>query len=248
MKRIRVSLFVGVAAILVAAQPVHADSPPTITHDVVFKVGTNSSINWFEIDNPSVGGTITVTNQPYANTDDLNTVVIDISRNRLMYVDDTGPGNPAYAINLTGLTLVPGAATSVTVSSLGDWAQGNDNAGYSKADGRVYYHVYNSIELRYLNFDASGNISGYTTVGNFNGASFMTQTIRAGDLDFDSSGNIWVSGINSGSDPRLWSFNPTTLTVITNKNSDYELLGHGLRRHGDDTLRIFGRNEAVWDH
>jgi hypothetical protein len=218
IKRKVLSVLAGVAALLVAARHSYADSPPTFTHDVAFKVGTNASINWFEIDNPSVGGVITVANQPYPSTHELNAAVVDISRNRLIYIDDTnGNSGPAYAINLTGLTLTPNATTSVTVASLGNWPEGNDNAGYSKADGRIYYHVYDSIEVRYLNFDSSGNISGSTTVGNLNGSSFTTPSITTGDLDFDSSGTLWISGVNSSSDPRLWSFNPTTLTVMANK-------------------------------
>jgi hypothetical protein len=207
-----------VAAILVVARRSYADPRSTSTHDVAFKVGTNARINWFEIDNPSVGGVITVANQPYPSTDSLNAAVVDISLNRLIYIDDTNGSTSAFGINLTGLTLVPNATTSVTVSSLGDWSGGNDNAGYNRANGRIYYHVYDSDEVHYLNFDSSGDISGYTTVGTLNGSSFTTPSITTGDLDFDASGKMWVSGLNSGSNRKLWSFDPTTLTVIANKN------------------------------
>ncbi len=65
MKPRTLSVLTSVAVLLVAARHSCADSLPTITHDVVFKVGTNARINWFEIDNPSVGGVIDVANQPY---------------------------------------------------------------------------------------------------------------------------------------------------------------------------------------
>src|SRR5690348_446768 len=103
---------------VLASRPALADQP-TITADVAFKVGNNASIDWFEIANPSVRGTITVTNQPYPSTHSLNSAVVDIGRNRLIYMDDAlGTSGPAYAFNLAGLLLVPNAATPVTVSSL----------------------------------------------------------------------------------------------------------------------------------
>jgi hypothetical protein len=201
-----------VAALLVAARPSYADM-----HDVAFLVGENARINWFEIDNPSVGGTLTVTNQPYPNSHALNAAVVDAGRNRLLYIDDTSGSTATYAINnLTGLTLLPNAATTVTVTSIGNWPGGNDNAGYNKTDGRVYYHVYNDIEARYLSFDASGNISGSTSLGDF--TVLTTPTIVSGDFDFDSSAFMWVAGLNSASSPRLWRIDPTTLAVVNTRN------------------------------
>jgi hypothetical protein len=179
----------------------------TVSTDVVFKVGTNSSIDWFEINNPSVGGTITVANQPYAHSQALNAAAVDIATNQLIY-DAYGP---AYGISLTGLTLVPNTATVVSVASLGTWPNGDDNAGYSKTTGLVYYHVYGSDVLQYLNFNTDGTISGNTTVGTLHGGGFVTPSITSGDLDVDASGNIWIAGLNSASNPRLWSFDPTTL-------------------------------------
>jgi len=179
----------------------------TVSTGVIFKVGTNASIDWFAINNPSVNGTIAVANQPYASSQALNAAAVDIATNQLIY-DAYGP---AYGINLTGLVLVPNSATVVSVASLGTWPNGDDNAGYSRATGLVYYHVYGSDELQYLNFNPDGTISGNTTVGTLHGGAFDTPSITTGDLDVSANGTIWIAGLNSASNPRLWSFDPTTL-------------------------------------
>ncbi len=85
-------LLAGFVVLLIASRNLRADSPPTVTHDVAFVVGTKAAIHWFEVDNPAIGGTISVINQPYPSTDALNSAVVDVSRNRLMYVDDTRGG------------------------------------------------------------------------------------------------------------------------------------------------------------
>jgi len=209
-------IFLAGVVLFAASIPLSFAAPLTTTADVAFKVGDNASIDWFEIANPSVGGTITIASQPYSGSDNLNSAVVDASRNRLIYIDDSNLSSPAYAISLTNLQLVPNKATPAQASSIGDWPGGNDNAGYSKANGQVYYHVYGSDQVRTLNFEPDGMINGFTIVGTLNGSSFTTPSVTAGDIDFDSSGTLWISGVNSGGGNRLWSFNPTTLTVMRN--------------------------------
>lgn len=203
--------WIGVSVLAAAMQHAHADSPSTIVHDVAFKVGSNASIIWFEIDNPAVGGTLSVTNAPYASNAQLNGAVVDISRNRLIYDVDPAANPTAYAINLAGVQLLQNGVTTVSVSSLGAWAGGTETAGYRKADGNVYYQVSGTDELRYLNFNSSGGISGYTSVGTLNGPSTFTTSITGGDLDFDASGTLWMTGISDSNYANLWSFNSSTL-------------------------------------
>ncbi len=148
---------------------------------------------------------------------DLNAAVLDVSRNRLIYVDDTSGNSAAYAINLTGLALAPNGTTTVNVDFLGDWPGGNDNAGYSKADGRIYYHIYNSGPTQLSELRLQRQHQRFHDGWHTKRPRFTTPSITAGDLAFDSTGEIWISGRNVNSDPRLWSFDPATLKVMTLK-------------------------------
>jgi hypothetical protein len=168
------------------------------TQEVVFRVGDNASIDWFAIDDPaSMHGTLNVTNAPYDNTTQLNSAAVDLSLNRLVYGTNTGTVQ-GYAINLTGLNLVQNGVTPVTLTALGLWPGGgvNDNAGYRKNDGKVYFHPKGSDQLRTLDFDPiTGLITGVTNVGKFNGSN-APNSITGGDIDFSADGSIWLSGDN----------------------------------------------------
>jgi hypothetical protein len=199
--------FVGVATAWLSLAEI---ASAQVAHEVVFRVAGNASIDWFEIDNPAVRGTLNVTNAPYDSTASLNAAAVDVSRNRLIFDNDLGTVQ-GYGINLAGLQLIQNGATPVTVTSLGAWGVGGDNGGYRKADGQVYYHPNNSVQFDRLNFGPSGSITGFTTIGNFTGPT----AISAGDIDFSGNGSIWVSGFNAMGLPRLWNFDFTTLNALS---------------------------------
>ncbi len=183
------------------------------THEVVFfcRADANANLVWFDINDPTVRGTLNVTNAPYVNNAPLNGAAIDLARNRLIYdIDGEGTG---YAISLAGLQLIPNAATPVIATNLGIWDSAGDNAGYRKTDGQVYYHPNGATgtELRRLSFGPAGEITGFTVVGNFSGPTAITQ----GDIAFDASGSIWLAGVNQNGDSRLWNYDPTTLNPIS---------------------------------
>ncbi len=194
------------------------------THEIIFRVGGSASIVWFDENNPSLRGTLNVTNAPYANGASVNGAAVDLGRNRLIF-DSSDVG---YAISLAGLQLVPNAATPVTVTSLGTWDSAGDNAGYRKTDGQVYYHPNGSTELRTLNFGPTGLITGFTVVGNFSGPTAITQ----GDIDFDANGSIWMSGVNQNGDSRLWHYDPTTLNPLSTFSMSHVYSGLGFNAAG----------------
>jgi hypothetical protein len=183
------------------------------TQEVVFRAAENSTIDWFEINNPAIHGTLKVTNAPYDNTTPLNAAVVDVGRNRLVY--DSATDNPqGYAISLAGLQLVPNSATPVTITSLGAWPDAGDNAGYRKADGQVYYHPSDSDQLRQLEFGPTGMITGFTAIGNFNGGD-APESVSGGDLDFSANGSLWLSGHNDNDVSKLWDFDFASLDAIS---------------------------------
>ncbi len=186
-------------------------APAQVIQEVVFRVGENATIDWFAIDNPTVRGTLNVTNAPYAKTVELNAAAV--GRNRLIFDTNTNSAD-GYAISLAGLRLVAGGATPVTVSSLGAWPGGGANAGYRKADGQVYYHPNGSDLLRRLEFGSTGLITGSFDVGRFNGNN-LPNSITGGDIDFGANGFIWMTGWNDSGNPRLWNFDFATLNQLS---------------------------------
>jgi hypothetical protein len=196
-----------------------------VVQEVVFRVGENADIDWFVVNNPAIRGTLNVTNASYSPTTDLNGAAVDQpfagGRDRLIFAAPTStviaPPSNGFAINLTGLTLVQNGATPVTVTPLGAWDSGVDNAGYRKADGGVYYTPYNTDQLRKLNFGPTGLITGFTNVGNYNGGS-TPNAVTQGDIDFAADGSMWVAGNNADTNPAvptLWHFNFATLNSLS---------------------------------
>lgn len=186
-------------------------SPAQVMQEVVFRVGDNATIDWFVINNPAIRGTLNVTNAPYPTTDTLNAAVVDVNRNRLNFDTPNDSAN-GYAISLAGLQLIAGGSTPVTVSPVGTWSDPTFSAGYRATDGQVYYIPAASVELRRLDFGATGLITGYTSVGNLTGG---PTSIAGGDLDFAANGSLWVSGNNASNQPRLWNFDVTTLNALS---------------------------------
>lgn len=199
--------------------------------EVVFRVGTDAVLDWFVIDNPSIHGTLDVTNAPYASGTPLNAAAVDLGRDRLLFETATATAQ-GYAISLAGLQLLPNKATPVTVTALGTWPDGGDNAGYRKADGQIYYHPNATDQLRQLDFGPTGLITGSTVVGNFNGNG-TPNSITGGDIDFSSNGSIWLSGIDENSVPKLWNFDFTTLNAITAISLNNNYNGMTFNAEGD---------------
>jgi hypothetical protein len=209
-------------ALIILAAAAHFASADTITHEVAFKVGSNGGIDWFEIDNPSVNGTLQVNSPPYASNSQLNAAVVDVARNRLVFAVQST--NAAYSIALAGLQLLQNGATAVSASSLGTAAGLTTAAGYNKTNGLIYYRPETSDEIRTLNFDSNGFITGYTSVGTMQGSG-LTTYMTGGDLDFDSSGSLWLTGSNSTGGARVWNFDPSTLQLISVVTAPHEYQG-----------------------
>lgn len=203
-------------ACLLAAGP----APAQVAREVAFRVGRNASIGWFAIDDPSIYGTLTVNNPPYPGDANLNAAVVDVGRNRLVF-NDNGSAAQGYAIDLAGLVLNDHGTNSVTVTSLGAWPGNSTNAGYRRADGKVYYHTEVSDQLRRLDFDPNGLIAGFTAAGNFAGAG-LPNAVSNGDLDFAADGSVWVSGTNDNDNARLWHFDfPDLNALVTHNPADF---------------------------
>jgi hypothetical protein len=217
-----------------------------VSQEVVFRVGQNADIDWFVINNPAIRGTLNVTNAPYANTTDLNGAAVDQpfagGRNRLIFAATAGTSVPpptnGYAINLAGLTLLQNGATPVTVTFLGAWDTGVDDAGYRKADGQVYYSPINTDQLRRLNFGPTGLITGFTNMGNYNGGG-TPNSVTMGDIDFAADGSMWVAGNNADTNPvvpTLWNFNFTTLNALSTLLTGGEVFNGMTFNAAGDTL------------
>jgi hypothetical protein len=228
--------------LLISAAVVHLTSADTITHEVAFKVGANGGIDWFEIDNPAVAGTLQVNNAPYPSNSELNAAAVDVARNRLIFVVQSN--SAAYSVDLTGLQLLQNGATVVNVTSIGIGSGLTTAAGYNKADGRIYYRPENTDELRYLNFDSVGTITGYASVGTMHGSAQapLTPYMQGGDLDFDASGSLWLTGDNSSGGPRLWNFDPTTLGLINVITAPFEYRGMTFDAAGQN---MFGYTDST---
>jgi hypothetical protein len=212
-------------ALFVSAALANSASADAITHEVAFKVGMNGGIAWFEIDNPAVTGTLQVNNTPYPSNSQLNAAAVDVARNRFIFTVQST--SAAYSVDLTGLQLLQNRSTVVNVTAIGVGPGLTTAAGYNKADGRIYYRPENTDEIRYLNFDSVGTITGYTSVGIMHSIpqAPLTPYMQGGDIDFDASGSLWLTGDNSSGGPRLWNFDPTTLALINVITAPFEYRG-----------------------
>jgi hypothetical protein len=155
---------------------------------------------------------------------------VDVARNRLIY--DSTPDGGGYAISLTGLQLVQNGPTPVTLSPIGTFPGVPLNAGYRKIDGQVYYHPQASDELRRLDVGPTGQITGFTAIGNFNGTA-TPNSITGGDIDFAADGAVWVTGNNDTGNPRLWGFDFNSLNQLVNVATTDQYNGITFNAAGD---------------
>jgi hypothetical protein len=107
-----------------------------------------------------------------------------------------------------------------------------DVSGYRKIDGQVYYHPQASDELRRLDVGPTGQITGFTAIGNFNGTA-TPNSITGGDIDFAADGAVWVTGNNDTGNPRLWGFDFNSLNQLVNVATTDQYNGITFNAAGD---------------
>ncbi|MFO0815559.1 MAG: hypothetical protein U0796_20265 [Gemmatales bacterium] len=195
--------------------------------EVVFRVGANSQIIWFDINTPSINGSLDIsTNSFFGATGGLSAAIWDPARLRLVFTNlASGSPLPWYAIDMAGQPLVPGSSVNVTsrLSFIGNPTIGSGNisvpqGGYRPSDGGYYILEATSDRTYLLNQNGIGNLTSSTLFGNLNGAS-APDAVTGGDLDFSSTDKLWMTGTVAGVN-HLWRFGtvaglPTELDVTT---------------------------------
>ncbi len=195
--------------------------------EVVFRVGSSSQVVWFDINTPSINGTLDIsTNGFFGASGGLNAAIWDPVRLRLVFTNLlAGSPLPWYAIDMVGQPLVAGSSVNVVsrLSFIGNPAIGAGNVsvpqgGYRPADGGYYILEATSDRTYRLNQNGAGNLTSSTLFGNLNGVS-APDGVTGGDLDFSATDKLWMSGADLGSN-QLWRFGtgaglPTEFNVAT---------------------------------
>lgn len=208
---------------LLLGAALHAQTPT----EVVFRVGAGSQVVWFDINTPSINGTLDIsTNGFFGASGGLNAALWDPVRLRLVFTNLlAGAPLPWYAIDMAGQPLVAGSSVNVVarLSFIGSPAIGAGNVtvpqgGYRPADGGYYILEASSDRTYRLNQNGAGNLVSSTLFGNLNGGS-APDGVTGGDLDFSSADKLWMSGAELGSN-HLWRFGtgaglPAELDVAT---------------------------------
>lgn len=215
-----VSSFVG---LLLSLSPLQAQTPT----EVVFRVGGNSQIIWFDINTPSINGSLDIsTNGFFGASGGLNAAIWDPVRLRLVFTNlSAGTPLPWYAIDMAGQPLVTGSSVNVTsrLSLIGNPVIGGGNisvpqGGYRPLNGGYYILEASSDRTYLLNQNGLGNLTSSTLFGNLNGIS-APDGVTGGDLDFSSTDKLWMSGTELGVS-HLWRFGtgaglPAEFNVVT---------------------------------
>ncbi|HQR09608.1 MAG TPA: PEP-CTERM sorting domain-containing protein [Gemmatales bacterium] len=211
------------AGLLLFTATLHAQTPT----EVVFRVGANSQVVWFDINTPSINGTLDIsTNGFFGAAGGLNAALWDPVRLRIVFTNlSAGTPLPWYAIDMAGQPLVPGSSVNVTsrLSLIGNPSIGTGNisvpqGGYRPSNGGYYILEATSDRTHLLNQNGVGNLVSSTLFGNLNGGS-APDGVTGGDLDFSATDKLWMSGTEAGSS-HLWRFGtsaglPTELDVLT---------------------------------
>ena len=188
----------------------------TIT-EVAFSIQGNQ-LTWFSVDDPAVQGAISVSGLPSNLAG--NALAYDPGAQRLLFVDgDTALNHTLYSVSLGGLTLEHGVSVSAPAAvSAGTitFGVGRELYGGGFYNGSYYTLIDGTDSLVKVDFaSVGGNISSTSTI-NLVG----TNTMFLGDLAFDSSGALWISGFNQSgtagvNDDRLWHFSTTDGATFT---------------------------------
>lgn len=180
-------------------------APAAVLTEVAFSI-QGSALTWFAVNDPANQGTIALSGLPGGF--DANSLALDTSRNRLLFVN----GNPLqnqtiYSVDLSSMVLNPGAAVAGTATSVGNFSFGSPQQllGGSFYNGFYYALRNDSDTLIRIGFDAAGAAISQTAI-DLPG----TRTMNLGDLAFDASGNLIISGFNAAGttagDDRFWRY------------------------------------------
>lgn len=195
--------------------------------EVVFRVGGSSQIVWFDINTPSINGSLDIsTNGFFGASGGLNAAIWDPVRLRIVFTNlSSGTPLPWYAIDMAGQALIPGSSVNVTsrLSFIGNPTIGTGNisvpqGGYRPSTGGYYILEASSDRTHLLNQNGVGTLVSSTLFGNLNGTS-APDGITGGDLDFSSTDKMWMTGTELGVS-HLWRFGtgaglPAELDVVT---------------------------------
>lgn len=210
----------------------------------------NNSLTWFAVDDPTIQGSISVTG--LSNSFEGNALAYDPDAHRLLFVNGTMAANrPLWAVNLSGLTLNAGeiveAGAAINLGTL-NFGAGTELFGGAYYNGAYYTLINGGDTLRRVAFNSDGSILSASNIdlpGRF--------TMYLGDFDFDSNGNLWISGNNSDVGPstsasRIWKFstvdgvNFTQAGVINNNEIRY----NGILFDLDDNLYGYRLGSSVY--
>ena len=211
---------------------------PFFAHGTVMEVGVaiqDATLTWFDISNPSIQGTISATGIPSTLTG--NALAYDPLQNSLLFTDSQpATSHTLYSVSLTGLNLVPGGNVSAgAATNLGSINFVNPQGLFGAAfyNGSYYTIKQDTNGLVKVDFNGSGNISTQTGI-TLPSAGVNNNKMNLGDLAFDTSGNLWISGDNVHATPshaanRLWEFSTANGTTFA---FDKSLNPAGLRWNG----------------
>lgn len=175
--------------------------------EVVFRVGANSQISWFDINTPSINGTMDIsTNAFFGTTGALNAALWDPVKIRLVFAELNSSPNRWYSIDMNGQPLVTGGSVNVTskLSFIGNPTIGTagnvtvPQGGYRPSTLGYYVLEANTDRTWLMNQNVSGSIVSSTLFGNLNGGTPPT-TVSGGDLDFSAADKLWMTGGEAGS-------------------------------------------------
>lgn len=171
----------------------------------------NDQFSWFEVGDPNIKGTLSVSGLPSGF--DGNSLAYDPGANRLLFV--SGPADDRhslYSVSLDDVILKANESVSAGAAiSLGNLVFNDDRAlfGGGFYNGSYYTLINETDILVKVDFMAPGGSIGSVTNINLPGNFAM----HLGDLAFDDSGNLWISGTTSQqiteTNGRLWHYSTT---------------------------------------
>ena len=184
--------------------------------EVAFSI-QNNDLTWFNIANPNIQGSISVTGIPDIQG---NALAYDSDRNRLLFVAGGDAANrPLYGVDLNGITLWSGQSVNAgAVKNLGNISTPGTPQllGASYAYGSYYTLSDASDSLIRMTFDSSGNL---LTQNGINLPTPNDPNMYLGDIAFDSNNDLWISGFNSTdagiNDDRVWHYSSTDGNTFT---------------------------------
>jgi MYXO-CTERM domain-containing protein len=170
--------------------------------EVAFSI-QNDLLTWFQISNPSIQGTISVTGlEPNGGG---NALAYDIDNNRLLFSHH----GSLWGVDLEELTLVAGQSVAAGEAQL--LSNGVSSAAGSYFQGHYYYQAANGDNsVVRMGFNGDGSVADSVSVvlpGDYG--------LNMTDVAFFENGDLWVSGwrwqaeVNGPYDSFLLHYTPT---------------------------------------